>query len=325
MVAKISADQKKREKLENVNLQLIKSVTDGNSSEQQRSFSELNRDFLWSKLLTDVFLRMKYSVKDRNELIALCRLTYSDNKIELRKIDDFENNYETNNAVWWYTRDMCLYRMLNKALRTRDLDTLFAFRSFIVDLHRQLEQLYTYQHPGTFRSFITNLLPKSKADQSVIRQVYREHLMSKKELDEIKSNIGQYSSFNNFLSTKLDRNVAAAFVSPIVNDPDGLQSVLFEIDIDPSIANVKPFGNISSKSYTKEEGEVFFALGSIFKIYDIRQEDGIWMIKLQLASENESGLEALFQYIKKNETYKKHPIAKLDLKSLGEMLFQMGI
>jgi hypothetical protein len=50
-------------------------------------------------------------------------------------IDEFEMDYSSENALWWYSRDSFLYGMLNKALRTQDIDTLFLFRFFIRDIY----------------------------------------------------------------------------------------------------------------------------------------------------------------------------------------------
>ncbi len=58
-----------------------------------------------------------------------CRLLY-----------EFENQYSANKALWWYTRESFLYKMLNKALRVQNIEVLFLFRFVIVDIYQQLKE-----------------------------------------------------------------------------------------------------------------------------------------------------------------------------------------
>ena len=59
---------------------------------------------------------------------------------EMKIIDEFEKNYKPENAIWWYTRESCFYRMMNKALRVQDFDMLFALRFFITDIAKQIKE-----------------------------------------------------------------------------------------------------------------------------------------------------------------------------------------
>ena len=64
------------------------------------------------------------------------------NAAVLRAIDEFERDYEKHSPTWWYTRDCFVYRMLNKALRTCDIEVITKFGLFIKDLHCQLKCLH---------------------------------------------------------------------------------------------------------------------------------------------------------------------------------------
>ncbi|CAF1460726.1 unnamed protein product, partial [Didymodactylos carnosus] len=88
----------------------------------------------------------------KQELLDECHLQYAHNAIKLYKIDEFEQNYASDEAVYWYTRDMCLYRMMNKALRTQDLRILYKMKFFIKDLHQNLQKLYD---ESNFKSIVT--------------------------------------------------------------------------------------------------------------------------------------------------------------------------
>ncbi|CAF0724202.1 unnamed protein product, partial [Didymodactylos carnosus] len=99
--------------------------------------------FMWNQLLMDVLLRMPKSDESKMEMLTECESYYRDNAKELEKINDFRLNYSSDAAVSWYTRDSFVYRLLNKALRTRDIDIIFKFRFFIADLYRQLQKEYS--------------------------------------------------------------------------------------------------------------------------------------------------------------------------------------
>ncbi|CAF1241946.1 unnamed protein product [Didymodactylos carnosus] len=76
-----------------------------------------NNNFMWSQLFIEVLLRMEYSNTSKNELITICKQNYAGNTRELSVIDEFEHTYSSDRAIWWYTRECCLYRLLNKALQ----------------------------------------------------------------------------------------------------------------------------------------------------------------------------------------------------------------
>ncbi|CAF1685930.1 unnamed protein product, partial [Didymodactylos carnosus] len=76
----------------------------------------------------------------KNDMLDEARLFYKENDYELKIISEFDENYISNDAIRWYTRESFLYRLLNKALRTENIDIIFKFRFFIVDLYNQLKQ-----------------------------------------------------------------------------------------------------------------------------------------------------------------------------------------
>ncbi|CAF3732894.1 unnamed protein product [Rotaria sp. Silwood1] len=290
LVTKISNDQNEREMLEAISSSSMSSFTSSVAAAasyssftdtKQNSSTELNGDFLWSQVCIEVLLRMKRRDNDREELINLCKQIYDGNKLELRNVEEFEQTYTPETAVWWYTKQCFLYKLLNKALRAQDIDMLIAFRFFISDLYQQLKELY----------LMTSHLES-------ITRVYRGQALPTHELDGIKSIIGQHLSLNSFLSTSLDREVALRFIPSIPTA--NKEKILFEIDIDPLVKNVKPYANISSYSYFQTEAEVLFMLGSIFKIQSITKQDDVSIINIRLESEYDAELKQLSDYMKHN-------------------------
>ncbi|CAF0920693.1 unnamed protein product [Adineta steineri] len=264
-----------------------------------KSTNELNGEFLQSQLLIDCLVRMKPNLTDKTELINICKNIYANNLNELNLIKEFEDNYRLNQAIWWYTRESFLYRLLNKALRINNIDLLFLFRFFIRDIQQQLKRCQC-------------LLPV---------RVYRAQLMSTDELNQLKNSLGEYISVNSFFSTSLNRQKAIKFLRDD-SFPSDLQKVLFEIDANSESDYSKVYSNISSISYYSNEQEILFTLGSIFRLLNIKQEsNGLWVIQMILSNHNDENIKILFNNIKdeysgiNNET---------SLLSFGNILHQMG-
>lgn len=264
---------------------------------QEKSSTELNGHFIHSQLLIDTLLRMKPVSTDKNELITFCKEEYKNNTLMLSIIAEFEKDYTPERALWWYTRESFLYRMLNKALRTQDIDLLFLFRFFLRDLQKQL---------------------KLNQMASSIR-VYRAQLISSNELEMMKQGIGHYLSMNSFLSTSIDRQLALFLLGDSNTSSDSLR-VLFEIDLDPQVVGSKPFADITSLSYFNEENEVLIMLGSIFRVENIyMNENQIWIIRMTLSSEEKQEYKTLFDFM--NEQYQREETSLL---TFGDALWRMG-
>ena len=134
----IKQDQKSRVKIEEpLSINIFKTGT--NKADQ--STTGLNGNFVHSLLLIDVLIRMKSIESDKQQLIQLCKKEYQNNNNELKCVREFEKDYRKEKAVWWYTRDSFLYRVLNKALRIQNIDLLFLLRFVIRDIYQQLKLL----------------------------------------------------------------------------------------------------------------------------------------------------------------------------------------
>lgn len=101
----------------------------------------LNAMFMYCQLLKETFLGMDYDEDAKQALIELCKREYAGDERGLCIIDEFQRNYNKHRATWWYTRDSFVYRMLNRSLRTHDIELINKFGFYIKDLHQQLEGL----------------------------------------------------------------------------------------------------------------------------------------------------------------------------------------
>jgi hypothetical protein len=86
LIFRITADQKIQKKVEeplSINI-FSTNVGDGQST------IGLNGQFVFSQVLIDCILRLKYNQIDKNELIHLCQTEYQGNRFELNNLREFE-------------------------------------------------------------------------------------------------------------------------------------------------------------------------------------------------------------------------------------------
>ena len=179
-------------------------------------------------------------------MLEKCSDYYRSNNIELEKIEQFRRVYTMEKAAEWYTTDSFVYRLVNKVLRTEDIELIHLFRVYIVDLCMQLE----YEHK---KLLCTQIL-----------KLYRGQEMPTDEFEKLKQNIGVAISPNGFFSTSRSMNVALSFIADR-NDTPEKKIVLFEITADPQLESVI-FADIETYSRMQGEKEVLFSLGTIFNI-----------------------------------------------------------
>ncbi|CAF4032598.1 unnamed protein product [Rotaria magnacalcarata] len=229
---------------------------------------------------------------------------YADKPNDLACIELFEREYTSNKAIWWYSLDCFLYRLLNRALRNRDFDLLFALRFFITDLALAIKHQYEqYLRVSTERDIV---------------KVFRGQCISSNELQLMLDNVNEFISMNSFFSTSRDRRVAMSFLQN--RSVDGKDRyVLFEITIDSRLP-IKPFADIKEYSEFAAEDEVLITLGALYRIDKIIEhpEDGHYVVQLCLASDNDYRLKEIYDYLKQEIQ------DEYTLDSLGKILRKMG-
>lgn len=269
-----------------------------------QSVEERNATHMWFLLYIEVLLRMHHKISDRKELVDLCRQSCEGNLSQLEILDEFEKTYESEQSIWWYTRESPLYRILNKALRFQDYSTLFAFRFFISDIAKQIN--IHYENDLRINDKRTPFL------------VYRGQIIHSNELEMLKKNIGEHLSMNSFFSTSLKQSIALKFIRSLP-DENQFERILFQIQIDPTFQS-KSFAHIEQLSYIRNEKEVLIMLGALFYIKNISQDpqQQIWIASLVLADENNFHLKETFTHMKRKIGQ------ETNLASLGKILFEMG-
>ncbi len=217
--------------------------------QKQKSLKDVSKEsasFLLHQTLIYVLRQMPQDEQSKKDMLNMCRDYYQKNKHELKKIEEFKQSYSSEKAIEWYTDECFLYKLLNKALRTEDMELLYTFRFFIIDLCAAIEQ---ESHHSKDKGHLT---------------LYRGTQIPGEELQKLKENVGKIISTNGFLSTSRNINISLRFIhSNVISD--GFQCVLFEIRVDPSLKAVK-LADVGDRSRIEGEEEVLFSLNSLFKI-----------------------------------------------------------
>ncbi|CAF1167984.1 unnamed protein product [Didymodactylos carnosus] len=310
LVNQLKVDQCLREKIDldsiGITVYNRSSQCDGTELEQR------NAMFMYLQLFHEIILRVRSSNPQqlKNDLVNFLKERYNDNEEQLAIINEFEVNYEPKKAIWCYTRESCLYRILNKALRSLDFTVLLPFRFFIVDLHKQL----TFEHE------------QQQQQQQNLRLLYRGQSIKIEELTLLRENIDKLIGFNSFLSTTTNRRTAKFYAEASTMIAEDLYRILFEFEIDSSNQQkkkfFKPFANITHLSHFHDvEDEVLISLGSIFQIKHVEFDDrhSMWLAKLKFCSDDDYALKEVLDYEKQ-----RLPKTSTTLFSLLRMLINMG-
>jgi tetratricopeptide (TPR) repeat protein len=269
----------------------------------KRNLNELPSSFMYVQILKEILCNIGQHQVAKEDLINFWYQKYHEYECDIEKIGEFERTYFADNAVYWYTKNTFVYSILNEALRTLDVNIIIKMGFFLHDLCRGVKLRYDEQ------SMSSNALT-----------VYRGQGMSKDEFEKMKNSPDGLISFNCFLSTSTDRDVAMIFCSPGRQDPNVIP-VLFKIEILPNSTCV-PFCSLENDSNHTDEQEILFSMQSIFRINQLEKKQAdneiYWEVTLKSTNDKDEELEQLTNYIRQ-ET--------LDVTGwlrLGQLLIKMG-
>ena len=267
----------------------------------KKALNELEPSFMYSQLLKETLGDIKYDAHAKEELVQLWRKDYSGNEAMLRIINEFDKTYNADSAISWYTRECFAYAMLNRALRTMNIEIIIKMGFFLSDVHRQIQRFHTSK--PSFQSKFT---------------VYRGQAMSNSELKKLRENKGGFVSFNNFLSTSTDPNVSAIFF-PNPSQTSDVAAVLFEMEIDPSVT-CTPFTSVQEVShFGNSEKEILFSMNTVFRIGEtMKTAQGFWQVRLILTSDNDEQLNIL------TEKMREETLTTTGWFRLGHLMIIMG-
>jgi tetratricopeptide (TPR) repeat protein len=189
------------------------------------------------------------------------------------------------------------FRSVGQVFRSEDIERIFKFRRFIIDLHRKLHDI------------APNHKPKEKT-------LYRGKKLRSIVLQQLEDNIGALMSINGFLSTTKNRAMAIHWFAGAGANRDDCKSVLFKLSIDETMIT-RPFADISSISQFQQEEEVLFTIGSVWQIDDVSldtNDNSLWIVKLKSCKELNSKLAQFLERLPSDNTFL----------ALGDVLRELG-
>ncbi|CAF3769316.1 unnamed protein product [Adineta steineri] len=274
--------------------------------ETNKKLDQLDPSFMYTQIMKEILLTITFKQNHIRDYFDYCRDAFADNKEEMINIERLESQYHKKTPVYWYTCQMFLYPMLNRALRLMNGDIITRMGFFISDLHRQIRQLHKKQYAGTTTANTFT--------------VYRGQGLSPCDFEQMMKIKGGLISFNNFLSTSTARNISLDFAQDATTNPDQV-GVLFIMKINPA-QSTTPFASIAGISKFQGEEEVLFSMHSVFRIQDIKFMGGnhrLFEVHLTLTADNDPELSRLTDYIRKQS----FPVSEAWYR-LGMVLRKMG-
>ncbi|CAF1284004.1 unnamed protein product [Rotaria magnacalcarata] len=212
----------------------------------EKNLDQLPPSYMYSMIFKDIVLEIDDDddAKSINTLVIYCR----QQKIPGIQINLLQSAYHQKSPVWWYSKSMFLHSILNRALRLLDMEAMIKLGFFIRSLHLQLEQLHQEQSANFQQTFT----------------VYRGQGLSQQDFQNLCDSKGGLLSFNNFLSTSKEKEVAMHFVQDSSYQSTDNISVIFIMTINPSKISTSstPFAMIDEYTAIKGEKEILFTTHS---------------------------------------------------------------
>ena len=261
---------------ENIRYLRKQSEATGLFDQDQRSIRYLNKEQTEFHFFRSFkYILTEHQIDDEqanHEMIDICRHYYRGNEKELKYIDEFKRTYKEEDAIYWYTKQTFVYRLVNKALRTEDIEALIILRFFIRDLSKNLKNKY-------------NIL-KQRQEHNPIVVSYRGLKLTWPEIYNLKCNIGQIISTNGFLSTSRSKDVAYSFAKKGTKRL-GVETIMLQIEVDTLLPTISLADIAEYSDYPREE-EILFDLGAIFTIESVtfNENENIWYVKLICVAED---------------------------------------
>ncbi|CAF0825499.1 unnamed protein product [Adineta steineri] len=263
----------------------------------------LDISYMISDSCFECITSMKLNSADKDDFISLCQHIMNGNDTILALIQEFSVSYSPDKAISWLYKNQFFCGYLEYIFINCQIDSILYCRVFIHDIYKQLEQ--------------------NKCTSSI--RVYRCEEMSNEKFEQLKTFNGKTIAPKYFFLTNSNRETIVSYMSnyPSANE---CKHILFIIDADPEISNIKPFAKIGSLSDFNDPNDVLFMIGSLFKITSIEEtQDGIVNIEMKLCANDDdgsdNGLKAAFDNIK-DQCFDN--CAETNVISFGKLCFGIG-
>ena len=197
-----------------------------------------------------------------------------------------------------------VYKLINKALRTEDVNLLYTFRFFLLDLCAEIQR---------------ESQKWTKSDELIL---YRGQRMLEEDFEMIEKKVGSLISINGFFSTSRNINVALVFAGQGTACPEMWKTVLFEVHVKPGQLENVICADIQARSFMKDEEEVLFSIPAVFTIdsIDFDQTLHLWRIRLTATDEGTHRVKDYIKLVKQQQQLQRSPMIYFG----GILLHELG-
>ncbi|CAF4402339.1 unnamed protein product [Rotaria socialis] len=105
-----------------------------------KALSPESAKFLWAQLFHYLIVQLPQNQQAKRKSIQLCKDYYRGNTKETKLIREFEEHYQSEDAIRWYLKESFVRKLIHKALKVGDINFLYQFRFFIADLTENLQR-----------------------------------------------------------------------------------------------------------------------------------------------------------------------------------------
>ncbi|CAF4904383.1 unnamed protein product [Rotaria sp. Silwood1] len=238
-----------------------------------KDLSKQTADLIWFQLYHDILFELTYDEDAKQEMIDVCRSYYQNNIKELEMIEKFKNEYRSEYVLQWYREKIFLYKMIKKALRTKDFNQLYIFRYFMKDLTE---------------SFVRENQKMVQSGEEILF-MYRGMKLTSDQIEKFKENTGKLVSINGFFITNSLRSIALNQAMRSSEKTD-LIPVLIEIQCDPQhLSNSVIITNSDhfNEYLCEQQQEILFDSNVTFRLVCAGIEEDIWLIKMTVSNEGQ--------------------------------------
>ncbi|CAF1038800.1 unnamed protein product [Didymodactylos carnosus] len=233
-------------------IQALPSINLFNSNVKETPMCNLTKEsiaFVWFQVLIEILTRLEHKDDAKQDMVNECRARYIDKQIYFDKIKEFDECYRSHEAIIWYTLNTFFFHLLNQALRT--------------------EKWSYISMNGVLSATRIERVALMFADEGCIRPDY-ESVVFELHLSTINT------------CTKPFADIVHLTLS-------GRAWYIYHLEYFSKFEDDICFKSIKRLSKMKDELEVLFSSGTIWRIESVSHNDSNkrWKVKLKLGSDND--------------------------------------
>jgi hypothetical protein len=218
---------------------------------------------------------IKQSALAKFALLDIWHQLCTSGQTTLSEIQNFLKKYQVNHAIEWYKNESFLYRCVNEALNTDNIEQNYLLHSYIADLHEEIHRFKRQSHAMIQTAQI-------KSSKTIL---YRGARQSDEELNILKSLEGKLVTNKSFMLTSRNKKVALNFALLNNSHASDSLSLLYEIHIDLNSPNAIYADITGSQENNINDILLDFDIRFRLKQCKFDTTDNIWLCCLEATHE----------------------------------------